>query len=175
VLEGAPEFGAIGYGIQFGPNVFHVFHRLGLTEAVMSKADCPPAVLMRDAFTGDVVVTIPTGASFRARFKHPYIIIHRIDLHHALLDACRAAPEIELVADTMVTSLEDLGDRSADEHGGGGDPCVSVIHDVSIFEDCRRTAEPTCAGGSPACGGGQASRAWARSAIRSSASSTPTE
>jgi len=111
VLEGAPEFGAIGYGIQFGPNVFHVFHRLGLTEAVMSKADCPPAVLMRDAFTGDVVVTIPTGASFRARFKHPYIIIHRIDLHHALLDACRAAPEIELVADTMVTSLEDLGDR----------------------------------------------------------------
>jgi salicylate hydroxylase len=24
VLEGAPEFGAIGYGIQFGPNVFHV-------------------------------------------------------------------------------------------------------------------------------------------------------
>ena len=27
VLEGAPEFGAIGYGIQFGPNVFHVFDR----------------------------------------------------------------------------------------------------------------------------------------------------
>src|SRR5262250_734638 len=110
VLEGAPAFGAIGYGIQFGPNVFHVFDRLGLTEAVMAKADCPPAVLMRDAFTGDVVVTIQTGASFRARFKHPYIIIHRIDLHHALLDACRAAPEIELVSDAMVTSLEDLGD-----------------------------------------------------------------
>src|SRR5215831_9601495 len=113
VLEGAPEFGAIGYGIQFGPNVFHVFHRLGLTEAVMSKADCPPAVLMRDAFTGDVVVTIPTGASFRARFKHPYIIIHRIDLHHALLDACKAAPEIELVSDAMVARFEDLGDHVA--------------------------------------------------------------
>ena len=41
------------------------------------------------AFSGDVLVTIPTGASFRQRFKHPYIIIHRIDLHHALLDACR--------------------------------------------------------------------------------------
>jgi 3-hydroxybenzoate 6-monooxygenase len=33
VLEGAPEFGAIGYWIQFGPNVFHVFERLGLMEA----------------------------------------------------------------------------------------------------------------------------------------------
>ena len=29
VLEGAPEFGAIGYGIQFGPNVFHVLDRIG--------------------------------------------------------------------------------------------------------------------------------------------------
>jgi 2-polyprenyl-6-methoxyphenol hydroxylase-like FAD-dependent oxidoreductase len=26
VLEGAPSFGAIGYGIQFGPNVFHALH-----------------------------------------------------------------------------------------------------------------------------------------------------
>ena len=105
VLEGAPEFGAIGYGIQFGPNVFHVLDRIGLTEAVMEKADCPPAVLMRDAFTGDELVWIPTGASFRARFKHPYIIIHRIDLHNALLDACRRAPEIELVPDAMVTGF----------------------------------------------------------------------
>jgi 2-polyprenyl-6-methoxyphenol hydroxylase-like FAD-dependent oxidoreductase len=43
VLEGATEFGAIGYGIQFGPNVFHVFDRLGLTEQVMAVADSPPA------------------------------------------------------------------------------------------------------------------------------------
>jgi 3-hydroxybenzoate 6-monooxygenase len=28
VLEGAPHFGAIGYGIQLGPNVFHVFARV---------------------------------------------------------------------------------------------------------------------------------------------------
>src|SRR5262249_62238517 len=76
----------------------------------MAKADCPPAVLMRDAITGNVVVTIPTGASFRARFKHPYIIIHRIDLHHALLDACKVVPEIELVSDAMMISFEDHGD-----------------------------------------------------------------
>jgi salicylate hydroxylase len=113
VLEGAPEFGAIGYGIQFGPNVFHVLDRIGVTDAVMAKADCPPAVLMRDALTGDVLVTIPTGASFRARFKHPYIIIHRIDLHNALLDACKRTSEIELVPDAMVTHFEDRGDAVA--------------------------------------------------------------
>ncbi|SRR6266545_3309609 len=113
VLEGAPEFGAIGYGIQFGPNIFHVLDRIGITGAVMAKADCPPAVLMRDAFTGDVLVTIPTGASFRARFKHPYIIVHRIDLHNALLDACRRTGEIELVPDAMVTAFDDLGGHVA--------------------------------------------------------------
>ena len=49
VLEGAPSFGAIGYGIQFGPNVFHVLDRIGVSAAVLEKADSPPAVLMYDA------------------------------------------------------------------------------------------------------------------------------
>src|ERR1700679_1058103 len=85
VLEGAPEFGAIGYGIQFGPNVFHVFDRLGLTEQVMAVADSPPAVLMLDALTGKELVRIPIVASFRDRFKHRYTIVHRIDVHNVLL------------------------------------------------------------------------------------------
>jgi 2-polyprenyl-6-methoxyphenol hydroxylase-like FAD-dependent oxidoreductase len=113
VVEGAPEFGAIGYGIQFGPNVFHVFDRIGVTDAVMEVADCPLAVLMRDAFTGDELVRIPTGATFRARFTHPYIIVHRIDLHNALLDACRRTPAIELVPDAMVTAFEERDETVA--------------------------------------------------------------
>jgi 2-polyprenyl-6-methoxyphenol hydroxylase-like FAD-dependent oxidoreductase len=111
VLEGAPEFGAIGYGIQFGPNVFHVLDRIGVSDAVRQKADAPPAVLMIDALTGAEVTRVPTGPSFRDRFKHPYIIIHRIDLHLALLDACKRSDRIELVPDAMVARFEDRGDR----------------------------------------------------------------
>jgi salicylate hydroxylase len=110
VLEGAPEFGAIGYGIQFGPNVFHVFDRLGLMEQVLAVSDSPPAVSMFDALTGRELIRIPTGASFRARFKYPYIIIHRVDIHNVLLDACRENSAIELVSDAMVTGYEDRGD-----------------------------------------------------------------
>jgi 3-hydroxybenzoate 6-monooxygenase len=111
VLEGAPEFGAIGYGIQFGPNVFHVFDRLGLTEQVLAVADSPAALLMWDALDGRELARIPTGTSLRARFKYPYIIVHRIDLHNVLLDACRRRRgSIELVADAMVTGFEDGGD-----------------------------------------------------------------
>jgi salicylate hydroxylase len=110
VLEGGPSFGAIGYGIQFGPNVFHVLDRIGVSDAVLEKADSPRAVVMFDAFTGDEVTRVPTGPSFRARFKHPYIVIHRVDLHDVLLDACQRDPLIALEADAMVTSYQDHGD-----------------------------------------------------------------
>ena len=113
VLEGAPEFGAIGYGIQFGPNVFHVFDRLGLKDAVLAVSDSPSAVLMRDALTGRELIRIPTGASFTARFKYPYIIVQRIDVHNVLLDACRRNGLIELVPHAMVTGYEERGDTVA--------------------------------------------------------------
>lgn len=113
LLEGAPSFGAIGFGIQFGPNVFHVLDRIGLSDAVLEKADAPAALLMMDALTGKEVTRVSTGPSFRARFKHPYILIHRIDLHNVLLDACRRDPRIALEADAMVTGFVDHGDRVA--------------------------------------------------------------
>ena len=110
VLEGAPAFGAIGFGIQFGPNVFHALDRIGVSNAVLEAADSPPAVVMFDALDGHEVTRVPAGASFRARFKYPYIIIHRIDLHNILLDACRRDPLITLESDAMVTRYEDRGD-----------------------------------------------------------------
>jgi 3-hydroxybenzoate 6-monooxygenase len=110
LLEGALEFGAIGYGIQFGPNVFHVLDRLGLSEAVLEKGDSPPAVLMIDALNGKEVTRVPTGSSLRARFKHPYIIIHRVDLHNAMLDACRRNPLIALEPNSMLSHFKDRGE-----------------------------------------------------------------
>jgi len=109
VLEGAPSFGAIGYGIQFGPNVFHALDRIGVSDAVLEKADSPPALVMFDALGGEEITRVPTGASLRTRFKYPYIIIHRVDLHNVLLDACRREPMITLEADSMVAQFEDHG------------------------------------------------------------------
>lgn len=112
VLEGAPEFGAIGYGIQFGPNVFHIFDRIGVSDEVLKHADIPPGVVMLDALTGEEVTRVPTSRpSFRERFRYPYIIIHRVDIHRVLLDACRRSAMIELVSDAMVTGFEDHVDR----------------------------------------------------------------
>ncbi len=137
VLEGAPQFGAIGYGIQFGPNVFHVLDRLGLMEQVLAVSDSPPAVLMIDALTGKELIRVPTGASFRARFKYPYIIVHRIDLHNVLLDACRNNDKVELLPDAMATGFEDRGDSvgvtTADGRSFSGAAIVAADGVRSLF------------------------------------------
>jgi salicylate hydroxylase len=139
VLEGAPQFGAIGYGIQFGPNVFHVLDCLGLMGQVLAVADTPPAVSMFDALTGREIIRIPTGASFRARFKYPYIVVHRIDLHNVLLDACRANSAIELISDAMVNGYEERGDRvavtTADGRSFSGEMLVAADGFRSLFRE----------------------------------------
>ena len=111
LLEQAPEFGVIGYGIQLGPNAFYMFDRLGVSEAVLAQSIIPHAVLMLDSVDAGIIARIATGASFNARFKRPYIVIHRVDLHRILLDACEAQPNVELVPLTGATRYEDLGDR----------------------------------------------------------------
>jgi 2-polyprenyl-6-methoxyphenol hydroxylase-like FAD-dependent oxidoreductase len=111
VLEQVPQFGAIGYGIQLGPNVLPMFERLGVGDAVLRASDSPPAVVMLDALDGEEIARIPTGDKFRRRFKHPYIVIHRIDLHQVLLDACRTSANIELEASISAAGIEDDGDQ----------------------------------------------------------------
>jgi salicylate hydroxylase len=111
VLEETPEFGAIGYGIQLGPNVFHMFERLGVSEAVLKKSIVPKALTMLDSVDGGVIVRIPTGPAFEKRFKYPYIVLHRVDLHQVLLEACKAVHTIELVPTTTVAGFEDTGDK----------------------------------------------------------------
>ncbi len=105
VLEQAAEFAPIGYGIQLGPNVFPMFARLGITEAVMHEATIPKNILMLDALSGEEVTHVPTGPVFRARFTYPYIIIHREDIHRVLIDACAAVPTIAMEGGAGVTGF----------------------------------------------------------------------
>jgi salicylate hydroxylase len=105
VLEQTPELGAIGYGIQLGPNVFPMFERLGLVDAVLAESILPRACVMFDALTGAELTQIPGEARLRERFGHPYIVIHRVDLHKVLLDACKATAGITLEPSASVTGF----------------------------------------------------------------------
>jgi len=111
VLEQTAELGAIGYGIQLGPNVFQIFDRLGITQAVLAQSIVPRACIMFDALTGAELTRIPGEAALRARFGHPYVLIHRVDLHQVLLDACLATEGISLEPLTSVTGFAEQDDR----------------------------------------------------------------
>jgi salicylate hydroxylase len=67
---------------------------------------------MIDSVDAGVIARVPTGAaSFRERFKRPYIVIHRVDLHRILLDACAANDNIELMPLTGAEYYEDQSDH----------------------------------------------------------------
>jgi salicylate hydroxylase len=111
VLEKASEFGEIGYGIQMGPNVRPMLERLGIADAVERHAVYPDALVLADALTGSELTRIVLGPAFLARYRHRYFVIHRRDLHGAILDGCRARGEITLEASKGIVRFDDRGDR----------------------------------------------------------------
>ena len=110
VFEQSAKFGEIGAGIQLGPNVFKMFDRMGLMDAVLGVTFFPESLVMRDATTGSEVTRIPVGSdAFRQRYRYPYGVIYRADLHRLLLDACRRSPLIELSTGRKVIGYRDDG------------------------------------------------------------------
>ncbi|HXI99909.1 MAG TPA: FAD-dependent monooxygenase, partial [Micropepsaceae bacterium] len=108
VLEQSPEFKEIGAGIQLGPNSWRALRALGVEAAVKRLAVFPQTLTMMDAVTAEKAVSIPLGG-FEERFKAPYALIHRADLHSCLLEACKASPLIALETSRQVTGFEDNG------------------------------------------------------------------
>jgi len=105
LVERAARFHEVGAGIQLGPNVFRMFNRLGIRDAILATAVRPAALVMRCAIRCHEVVRVPLGDDFAAHFGNPYAVIHRADLHAALLDACRAQPGITLETQRSATSF----------------------------------------------------------------------
>lgn len=97
VLEQANEFGEIGAGIQIGPNAFHAMDYLGIGDAGRARAVYIDALIMMDGMSGEQVFRAPLDEPFRRYFGNPYAVIHRVDLHGALLEACRAHQAITLI------------------------------------------------------------------------------
>ena len=109
VLEQDPEIGEIGAGIQIGPNAFHALDYLGVGEAARTRAVYIDRLLMMDGISGDQIAEVPVDKPFRDRFGNPYAVIHRVDLHGTLLEACLAHDEIGLVTSQRVMAYENTG------------------------------------------------------------------
>lgn len=108
VLEQGTEFAEIGAGIQLSPNVFRMFERLGVEDAIRRDAVFVDEILFMDSRTGERVMQVPLGTPFETRFGKPYAVIHRGDLHSIFLRACQEMPDlITLETETKVTEYSD--------------------------------------------------------------------
>jgi salicylate hydroxylase len=147
LLEQAATIGEIGAGLQLGPNAFAALDALGVGEEIRRKAVFTDGLYMMDAIDCSEVAWVPMGKPFRERFKNPYAVTHRADLHQVIYDAVRQHPLINFHTSARVESLELGADRvavtTADgrrfEADGvvGCDGVKSVIRDTIIGDDAR--------------------------------------
>ena len=127
LFEQAPEFKEIGAGIQLGPNVFRMFECLGVTDEINKFAVFPESLLMRDSVTGQEVTRIALGKEFLAKFKYPYAVIHRADLHRVLLAANQRERLIELRPATKIETVEERSERIVVRTHNGERYCADAL------------------------------------------------
>lgn len=112
VLEKAPQLGEIGAGIQLGPNAFHAFDYLGVGDAARAMAVYIDNLRLMDAMSGEEITRIPLDEAFRDRFRNPYAVVHRGDLHRVFLRACEAHDLVELRTSAGVVDYEQDADSA---------------------------------------------------------------
>jgi salicylate hydroxylase len=110
VLEQASTLGEIGAGIQLAPNAFAALDALGVGERTRARAVFTERLVMMDAVDATEVGTFVVDAAFRQRFANPYAVIHRADIHGAILDAVRTSPLITFVTSSQVTDVMEDAD-----------------------------------------------------------------
>lgn len=147
VLEQAPSIGEIGAGIQLGPNAFAAFDALGIGERARGRAVYTDEMVMMDALDETTVARISVGEAFRERFSNPYAVIHRADVHGALLEGAQESDRIEFLTSTQVAHVEQdasgvtVLDANGDAHRGvaliGADGVKSAVRQQYVGDEAR--------------------------------------
>jgi 2-polyprenyl-6-methoxyphenol hydroxylase-like FAD-dependent oxidoreductase len=109
LLEKASALGAIGAGIQLGPNAFHAFDYLGVGEAARGMAVYIDQLRLMDALSAEEITHVDLRDAFRARFGNPYAVVHRGDLHGVFIKACRDHDLIDLRVSSEVVDYDQDG------------------------------------------------------------------
>ncbi len=119
VLEQAAELGEIGAGVQLAPNAFAALDALGVGENARKRAVFTEQLIMMDAVDGSEVGSFPVGQAFRDRFKNPYAVIHRADIHATILEGAQGSDLIQVETSTKIASVtqDDAGVTAVDQNG----------------------------------------------------------
>jgi salicylate hydroxylase len=91
-----------GAGIQLAPNATRNLVALGLADRLKSTIVQPSAIRLRSGPSGREIATMPLDAATLERYGAPYWVIHRADLHNALIEAVAGEPQITLTLGATV-------------------------------------------------------------------------
>src|SRR5258707_9362792 len=148
VFEKASEFGEIGYGIQQGPNAYRMLDWLGVMKELEPQAVFTKNLILIDALTDRELTRVSCGPVFREHFRAPYTVVHRRDLHGALLEACRKREEITLHTSKELESFSETAGRvlarfaDGSEYEGaamiGADGLRSRVREIIIGDGAPR-------------------------------------
>lgn len=148
VIEQSETIAEVGAGIQLSPNAFAACDALGVGDNLRERAVYTDEMVMLDALDSRRIASISLGEPFRRRFGNPYAVIHRADLHGALLDGVIArSGQIEFLTSTRITSVEQgpqgvtLHDARGGRHTGqavvAADGVKSVVRQQYVGDDIR--------------------------------------
>jgi 2-polyprenyl-6-methoxyphenol hydroxylase-like FAD-dependent oxidoreductase len=147
VVEQSPTLGEIGAGLQLAPNAFAALDALGIGAAVRARAVFTERLMLMDAVDCSEVAKFEVGEGFRTRFGNPYAVIHRADIHTAILEQVRGTPGIELVTSCHIDAIDqDAAGVTVTAHDGrrfqadyliGCDGIKSVARELVVGDPVR--------------------------------------
>ena len=106
VYEQASQLGELGAGLQISPNGSRVLRNLGL-ESALEPLVCPAqGKEIRMWNTGQRWKLFDLGEDCLTRFGAPYWMVHRGDLHKALLDAFNDRSDEPVMLNARVVNAE---------------------------------------------------------------------
>jgi 2-polyprenyl-6-methoxyphenol hydroxylase-like FAD-dependent oxidoreductase len=109
VCEQAPALAELGAGVQISANGARVLFALGLEDALRAVWCEPVGKEIRLWNSGETWKLFDLGAESLRRYGAPYFMIHRADLHCALVDAARAIDPNAIRLDARCVGFEDDG------------------------------------------------------------------
>ncbi|HEY8580939.1 MAG TPA: FAD-dependent monooxygenase, partial [Beijerinckiaceae bacterium] len=110
IHEQAPELKELGAGLQLSANGTRVLIELGLRDRIEPIACVPEGKEVRLYSTGQTWKLFDLGESSVERYGAPYWMVHRGDLHTALIDAVREAGPGVLRLGRKLTGFEQTPD-----------------------------------------------------------------
>ena len=109
VCEQVEKLAELGAGVQISANGARVLFALGLEDAIRAVWSEPAGKEIRLWNSGETWKLFDLGTESVARYGAPYFMIHRADLHTALIDAVRALKPDAIRLGARATGFKDDG------------------------------------------------------------------